>query len=174
MKALFEPPDGYYERFSTKPVAVMPFDERAPAVAAAYGEGLARILRDADVTILHRGSTALGIAGKGDIEFGVYPAAEDWDRVIARLQAIYGPPGSLETDFARFNHESDGFQIEIILLRDDAARLDRALHSYLRNHPALLLEYEAVKRRSSYSRREYQRQKDAFLRMVVAMIPDDE
>lgn len=173
MKPIFDPPPEYYEHFKTRPVAIKPFDERSVAVARTYIERLARILRGVEIEITHRGSTALGIAGKGDIEIGVYPADEDWPVVVKVLQSIYGPPGSLEANFARFNHEADGFEIEIILLRGDEAVVDRKLHAYLREHPELCREYEQVKRRSCYSRREYQRQKDVFLRKVVEMIPED-
>jgi GrpB-like predicted nucleotidyltransferase (UPF0157 family) len=173
MKPIFDPPPEYYEHFKTRPVAIKPFDERSVAVASNYIEGLARILRDFDVEIMHRGSTALGIAGKGDIEIGVYPADKDWPVVVTALQSIYGPPGSLEANFARFNHEADGFEIEIILLRGYEALVDRKLHAYLREYPELCREYEQVKRRYCYSRREYQRQKDIFLRRVIEMMPED-
>jgi GrpB-like predicted nucleotidyltransferase (UPF0157 family) len=173
MKPVFDPPPEYYEHFKTRPVPFKPFDERSVAVACSYVERLVRILRDFDVEITHRGSTALGIAGKGDIEIGVYPMDEDWAGVVATLQAVYGPPGSLEDNFGRFDDIAEGFEIEIILLRGYEAEVDRKLHAYLREHAELRAKYEHVKRQYCYSKREYQRQKDIFLRRVVEMIPDE-
>lgn len=48
--------------------------------------------------------------------------------------------------------------------------IDQKLTAYLLAHPKLLKKYEEVKRKYSYSRREYQIQKDKFLRRVVAEI----
>jgi GrpB-like predicted nucleotidyltransferase (UPF0157 family) len=170
MKPRAEPPAEYYDRFRTKPVTVKPFDPAARLVAGRYAALLEQMLPGID--IVQRGSTAWGIAGKGDIELGVYPAAGDWERVIETLAGRYGPPPSVGEDYARFNDSAEGYEIEIILLRGYEADVDRALHAYLPKHPELLAEYERIKRAYAYSRREYQRQKDRFFARVVAMIPD--
>ena len=147
MKTLPDPPDGYYDKFKTKPVTVKPFDPASRQIAAAYVQKLRLLLRQWSMEIALRGSTAWGIAGKGDIEIAVFPTADDWLNVIEALTTHYGPPGSLEPNYARFNDIADGFDIEIVLLRGYEAVLDRRLHAYLSEHPELLVEYEQVRSR---------------------------
>jgi GrpB-like predicted nucleotidyltransferase (UPF0157 family) len=174
MKALPLPPDEYYERYKTRPVVVKPFDPAATEVAHRYIRRLRQLLAGLHAGLALRGSTAWGIAGKGDIEIGVYPEGEEWKHVLRALEDSYGPPGNVEPDYARFNDSLGGFEIEIIVLRGYSAVLDHRLASFLAQRPDLLAEYEQVKRQYAFSRREYQRQKDCFFARVVAMMPDEE
>jgi GrpB-like predicted nucleotidyltransferase (UPF0157 family) len=173
MKGLFEPSAKYYERFSTAPVVIKPFDARSRQVASDYAERLRALLDGLDVEIHLRGSTAFGIAGKGDIEFGVYPEDKDWAKALGKLEGVYGEPGNCQENYVRFNDSLSDHEIEVIVLRGYEAVVDRRLADYLLEHPELLREYEQLKRNYAFSRREYQRQKDRFFRRVVASIPDE-
>jgi GrpB-like predicted nucleotidyltransferase (UPF0157 family) len=173
MKALPESPEEYFEKFDTCPVSVAPFDPRSTRIAVEYLNRLRALLEGLDVELTHRGSTAFGIAGKGDVELGVFPSVGAWEAVLKRLLNIYGPPGNSEEDYVRFNDVIDDHEIEIIVLRGYQAEVDKRLTGYLLGHPQLLKEYENVKRMYSYSKREYQKTKDAFLRSVVEMIPEE-
>lgn len=172
MRPLPVPPPGYYERFKERPVTVKSFDPASRAVAQRYMERLGRMLDGLDAGLQLRGSTAWGIAGKGDIEIGVFPGEGAWDNVIARLAQTFGLPPSLEENYARFNDNAEEFEIEIILLRGYEAEVDRRLSVYMPAHPDLLEEYAALKQRYCFSRREYQRHKDEFFAQVVAAIPE--
>jgi GrpB-like predicted nucleotidyltransferase (UPF0157 family) len=172
MKSLADPPAGYYNRFKTKPVTVRPFDPATRLIAGRYAALLEQLLPGTE--IVQRGSTVWGLAGKGDIELGIYAAADAWESVLTTLTRRYGPAPCVEQNYARFNDSAEGHEIEIILLRGYEAEVDRALHAYLPEHPELLAEYEHIKRTYAYSRREYQRQKDRFFTRVIAMIPDSE
>lgn len=165
-------PDGYFEKFSTNPVPLKPFDPKSKLVAQEYIKLLSTLLKDYQLPILHRGSTAFGISGKGDIEIGVYPSGNSWLPVINIIKEKIGNPKNIENDYIRFNDEKAGFEIEIILLKGRSAKVDIALTSYLINHPEILERYEEIKKQYSYSKREYQIQKDKFLRRVVESIPD--
>jgi hypothetical protein len=164
-------PDDNYERYRTTPVAVKPFDPRSRDVARRMIASLHDALPSA--ALAHRGSTAWGIAGKGDIEIGVYPADGAWDDAISLLSKRYGSPGSLEDEYARFNHACEAYEIEIIVLRGRVAARDVTLHTIMAGNPRLLAEYEQVKLQHAYSRREYQRHKDMFFAAVLASLPAD-
>ena len=165
-------PDSYFEKFSTNPVSVKPFDPKSKLIAKEYIVLLRNFLKGYRVEILHRGSTAFGISGKGDVEIGIYPSETDWQSVIETLKNYFGELGNIEDDYARFNTEEDGYEIEIILQKGEAAKVDVALTNYFMIHPELLNEYEGVKKKYAYSKREYQIQKDKFLRKVVETIPE--
>lgn len=165
-------PDSYFNKFSTRPVVIKPFDPKSKVIAEKYINLLNKLFGVYEVRILHRGSTAYGIAGKGDIEVGVYPKEEDWSGVIDILKNEFGEAGNIEDDYARFNTISDGFDIEIIIQKGRAAQTDIARNQYLLEHKEILREYEDLKKKYSYSKREYQLQKYKFLRKVVGSIPE--
>mgnify|MGYP001565161754 CR=1 FL=1 len=172
MKNLPPMPGSYFEKFSTKPVFIKPFDPKSRQIAEVCIELLHDLLKGYEVKILHRGSTAFGISGKGDIEIGIYSTEENWKAVIGVLKKYFGELGNIEDDYARFNTEEDGYEIEIILQKGEAAKVDVALTNYFAVRPELLKEYEGVKKKYSYSKREYQIQKDKFLRKIVEIIPE--
>jgi hypothetical protein len=73
MKSLPESPPEYFNKFDTTPVSIRPFNPRSKVIADEYLEKLRDLFEGLDTELAHRGSTAFGIAGKGDIELGVYP-----------------------------------------------------------------------------------------------------
>lgn len=172
MKGLPKFPKEYFERFSTNQVLVKPFDPRSLEVAEEYKKKLDEMLRPFGLTAFHRGSTYFGISGKGEIELGLYPKKEDWYKILVAIINYYRAIGNLENEYARFNDNSEGFEIEVILMTGHSAVVDQKLNEYLKSNPALLKEYEEVKRKWPFSKREYMVQKDKFLRGVVAQIPN--
>ena len=165
-------PDSYFEKFSDKPVYIKPYDPKSKQIAVEYIALLKNLLKEFDVKILHRGSTAFGIAGKGDVEIGIFPSKEDWKLVVSKLRERFGELGNIEDEYARFNDEKGGFEIEIILQKGETAKIDIALTNYLHGSPELLKTYEEIKKKYSYSKREYQIQKDKFLRSVINSMPE--
>jgi len=170
MKGLPDLPKEYFDKFSTVPVTIEPFDPRSRKIAGNCLEQLKALLAGLNVELSHRGSTRFEIAGKGDIELGVYPSDEDWSRTLKRLESCYGKAGNIEENYVRFNSTLDGYEIEIIVKRGYEVEVDRKLTAYLLEHPELLEEYEELKRRYAFSRREDQIQKGRFFRRVVAAI----
>jgi len=151
-----------------------PFDPRTTRIAERYLNLLSSILCDHRVELQHRGSTAFHIAGKRDIEIGIFPSEDEWENVIGKLSQHFGPPNHSEEDFIRFNNdESGGYDIEIILLKGYLAKIDRCLTAYLLESPDLLKKYEEVKRKYAHSKREYMKAKEAFFRSVIQMIPEE-
>jgi len=163
----------YFQKFSTKPVNIKPYDPKSKVVAGKYIGKLTKHLEGFDIEIIHRGSTAFKISGKGDVELGIYPTEESWYQVLEKLINHYQGVGCLEKNYARFNDELDEFEIEVIIMKGHEATVDKRLTKYLLVNPEILKEYEVLKEKYSFSRREYQIQKDKFLRGVVSQIADD-
>jgi len=173
MKQLPPFSDRYWLKFSNDPVIIKPFDPLAVQVAQEYIQKLTVILGAfSPIEMYHRGSTALKIAGKGDVEIGVLPNDDYWFEVLVRLSQYYKGLGNLDEEYARFNDQVGGFDIEIILMRRYTAELDKKLHGFLRANSELLDEYERIKRNYCHSQREYNLQKDSFFRRVINEIPD--
>jgi hypothetical protein len=174
MKGLPESPPEYFNKFDTTPVSIRPFNPRSKVIADEYLDKLRYLFEGLNTELAHRGSTAFGIAGKGDIELGVYPSTQVWGEVLERLKVFYGLPGNVEENYVRFNDTIDGYEIEIIVLREHEAEVDKRLTKYLMENTDLLKEYEDVKMRFAFSKKEYQKAKDRFLRTVVEMIPEEQ
>lgn len=168
-----ESPADYFDKFNETPVLIKPFDPRSNAITADYLAGLRGLFEGLNIELTHRGSTAFGIAGKGDVEVGVYPSGGAWGEVLERLEKFCGQAENVEKNYVRFNDAIGDYEIEIIVIRGYEAKVDRRLTEYLIDHPELLKDYKNLKRKYAYSKREYQRAKDRFLRSVVEMMPDD-
>ena len=76
-------PDSYWSKFSDDPVVIKPFDPGSKQIAQDYIKKLKALTSHLNVeSIYHRGSTALGIAGKGDIEIGLIPNSEPAAKLV--------------------------------------------------------------------------------------------
>ncbi|OGM09520.1 hypothetical protein A2Z67_01595 [Candidatus Woesebacteria bacterium RBG_13_36_22] len=163
-------PPEHFLRYNEKPVKIKPFSKKQEIIAKKYIARVGEILKDFDLKIMIRGSTAFKISGKGDVEIGIYPNESDWKFVTELLRKNFGEPGNVEKDYARFNDCCDDIEIEIIILKGKEARQDILLHEYLIKHPKLLKEYERIKKKYAFSKREYQIQKNRFLSRVMEKI----
>lgn len=172
MKGLNKFPDEYFLKYSEKPVRLKPYDSKQQVIADYYLAKLKEIFKGQDVKLLVRGSTAFKIMGKGEVEVGVYPKAEDWQKTKILLTKAFGEPENIEEGYIRFNDKHDDVEVEIIVLIGHEADVDVKLHKYLINHPETLKEYEEVKKKNCFSKREYQRQKNKFLSEVIERISE--
>jgi hypothetical protein len=66
-----------------------------------------------------------------------------------------------------FTDHSEGIDIEVIPMRGDAAKRNRAIMAYWRKYPAALKEYEQGKLQHAFSKREYYRWKDEHIARIV-------
>ena len=74
-----------YAQFSTRPVPIRPFDPDSKRAALAYGARLNKTLAPMGVAAELHGSLALGLAGKGEWEFALYPSPERWYPTLTLL-----------------------------------------------------------------------------------------
>lgn len=162
-----------YNRYSTKPVPFDPWDPKTKIVAANMLANLEQILSGLEVELLHMGSTALGIAGKNEVEVYVYPAQGLWETVTQTLTNTYGEPGHRDKDFIRYDTTMDGYPIELIQVRGYSGKVNKAVFRYLAAHPDLCEEYVAIKKQYRFSKREYMIHKEQFFQKLTRQIPDD-
>ena len=58
-------------------------------------------------------------------------------------------------------------------MKNYPAKLDRKLHQYFTKNGDALSEYVELKKKFSYSKREYQIQKDKFFRKIIKTLSDN-
>lgn len=167
MRGFTKLPRTYFQKYSDNPVKIIPFNPRSQISTKEYIKRLNSLLSKFKVDILLRGSTAFGIAGKGEIEIGVYPLEKDWEEIINILKNNFGAVNNLEENYARFNDKFEGFEIEIILLKGYDAVVDKKLTEYMKNSPEVLKRYEELKNKYSYSKRDYMLQKNKFFEELI-------
>ncbi len=170
MKGLTKFSEDYFLKYRTTPVKIRPFDPKQREIGKKYIQWLEKITGNLGTEVALRGSSLFGIAGKGEVEVGIYANDKNWNKVIDQIKKEFGKPENVEENYVRFNDKDGEIEVEIILLKDHEAEVDKKLHQFLVNHPNLLKEYEEVKRKYCYSKREYQRQKSEFLNRVTEMI----
>lgn len=173
MRGLNKFDDGYFQKYRTTPVHIKPFSPKQTKIAEIIIDKLKEQLKDFDIKYLIRGSTAFKIAGKGEVEVGVYPQPNDWQKVLKKLTEFYGPMENQEESYARVNSQIEDTEIEIIILKEHEADVDISLHRYLIDHPQLLQDYEDLKKDNCYSKRQYMIAKNKFLTEVVESVPDN-
>jgi len=162
-----------YSHYSEKPVPNRPWNPRSKPVADKVLKDLSNMLKGYDAEIRHMGSTALEIAGKNDIEIYIHPKDKNWEEIGSILTKKFGEPGHAEPDFIGFNDKRKNFDVEIIEIRGAPWKMNKAMHKYFSTHPKACREYEEVKKKYSYSKRDYQIHKDRFFARIAEKLPED-
>jgi hypothetical protein len=156
-----------YEMFSTRPVPIRPFDLDSKRAALAYGARLNEQLTSTGVAAELHGSLALGLAGKGEWEFALYPSPDQWyptlTLLVNHLPAVY----MMSEELVTLNDVYDGHEVEVIAMRGNAAECNQAIMRYWREHPESAAIYEAQKYLHCHSRRDYYRWKDGFIADIL-------
>lgn len=173
MRGLTKFDDSYFLKYRTTPVHIRPFSSKQTRIARFLINQFKDQFKDFQIKYLIRGSTAFKIAGKGEIEVGVYPKTSDWQQVLDKLVKIYGSLENREEHYARVNSTIENLEVEIILLKEHEAEVDIKLHRYLIDHSELLQRYERLKYDNCYSKRQYMIAKNKFLFDVITQIPDN-
>ena len=155
------------DRLSDHPIDIKPFDPISKQKAGTYCEQLNQMLAPFGASAELFGSVELEVATKGEWEFAIYLMDEQWFPVLVCLINHYGTIHALMDDFAVFTDISEGVDIEVIPMRAEAAKRNRAIMDYWRRNPTARKEYEQGKLQHSFSKREYYRWKDEYIARIV-------
>ncbi len=127
-----------------------------------------------DVSIVHRGSTALKIAGQGEIDLYVPVALKKFNLYLGQLSKYLGEPGSVyELRRARFVKYVDSIKVEIFLINRNSKDWKHSLlfENYLKKNPQALAEYEKLKMDNrGKSTKHYYTKKIEFINKVINLI----
>ncbi len=150
-------------------VEVVPFDprclERFEKLKAFLGLG-----KSIDVQL--RGSSFLGIAGKGELDVYIPVEAAKFDEMVVKLERLLNsPPKSLyPLDRARFVASIDKVEDEIFVVNTSGKSWGKNLifENYLQSHPEALRAYEELKlNNAGLSTRAYYTAKEEFINGIL-------
>ncbi len=91
--------------------------------------------------------------------------------MLVTLINHYGAIHALLDDFAVFVDTFEGAPVEIIPLRGEAAKRNRAVMDFLQKNPAARMAHEEGKYRHAHSKRAYYQWKDDFIAEIVERYP---
>lgn len=172
-------PRGWFRKFSkSKKVKIVPYDPRISKLVGRLGNSLLKLLGNS-VEIEHRGSTALGISGQGEVDLYLrVKNRKEFAEAFAKLKTKFGEPGSYYPNEprARFNYTYRGIEFELMLVLHSAIdELEgRLFFDYLKKHPELLPKYESVKRKAArLSKYDYQITKHKFVHKVLKLAREE-
>lgn len=175
MKPLTNINDQYFEQFPEKPVAVEAFDPKLKIIAKQYLEEILNpLIENLSLKGNHVGSTALGIAGRREIELAIYTPNETWNKLLVRLINHYKSIGNLDTEYARFDDKFEGEKIEVICLKGYSAKVNLKVFNFLKGHEEIKKQYENLKLKFSFSKKAYKIQQNKFFEKIIKEIPDEE
>lgn len=127
-----------------------------------------------DVVVLHKGASALGISGKGDVDIYIPIEVENFDSYFGKLKEVLGEPGShYPLERVRWNRHIDDIEVEIFLVNQDAEFFRDSLKfwNHLETHPDVLDEYRQIKEEAEgTSTREYYTRKVIFINKIMGLI----
>jgi GrpB-like predicted nucleotidyltransferase (UPF0157 family) len=156
----------------TDKIKIIPYDKRAPEIFKKLKQKLDELFLG-QVSLEHRGATALKISGQDEIDTYIPVKVEDFDKYIPQLSKLFGEPRSVYPDRLRFVAEIDKKHIDIFLIDKKAESWTNGIkfENYLKNNPESLEEYRKLKEDGNgVSVREYYTRKGNFIDEVLAKL----
>jgi hypothetical protein len=171
MKPLNKFSKEFFDKYKEKPVRLYEYNFEIQSLADKYVDLLKNILgQDVKVGII--GSVAYKIPAT-DIEIAIYGTNENIDSILKVLEDNFNKPVQSEKEFFRFEIKNEEYELDIHVYLGYESEVSEKLTRFMLNNPNLIDEYKAIKEKYSYSRREYQYQKNIFLNNVIENIPEN-
>ncbi len=172
-------PKGWYKKFSkTQKVEIKKHDPELFQIVSDVRTKFRKLLGKT-VEIEHRGSSALGISGAGEVDLYLrVKNRKDFQVAFEKLKKEFGEPGSYYPDEprARFNKIYKGVEFEQMLVLESAPDEyeGQLFFNYMKNKPELLKKYEAIKRKyAQVSKYKYQIEKSRFVRKILRLAKEE-
>lgn len=154
-----------------RPVRIIPYDPQVKVAFAKVQQELQSIL-GSSIDIQHRGASAMGISGKGDLDIYVPVVVTAFDQTVDTVTKHYGQPGSLyPLQRARWNLMVDGFETEVFVICSEHESWHDTLtiETYLWSHPDVMEQYRTLKEEAEgVDIREYYRRKIEFYNEILS------
>jgi hypothetical protein len=172
MKSLNKFPKEFFEKYDNKPVTLLPFEPSMQSLADRYISLTSKLLAGTDVKICKIGSVAYKIPSS-DVEIAIYTTTQKQENVTNILQEHFGKPVQRENEFSRFKIRGENYKMGIHIYSGYEREISEKLTKYMLDNSLLIGEYKNIKEKYSFSKKEYQYQKNIFLNDVIGSIPDD-
>ncbi|MFA6533907.1 MAG: hypothetical protein WCT37_01905 [Patescibacteria group bacterium] len=172
MKPLNKFPKKFFDKYKEKPVKLQKYSPGMRVLADKYVSLLNQMLAGQNARVGVIGSVAYEIP-TADVEVAVYTTKSNREAVINILESKFGQPLQREKEFARFEIPGEEWELDIHVYSGYEALVSEKLTKFMLANQRLIKEYENLKQQSSFSRREYQYQKDLFLNRITESIPEN-
>lgn len=150
-------------------VEIFPYDERAPEKFEQIKSQILAVL--GDVTVLHRGASALGISGQKEIDVYIPLTPEQIEEYTPKMEAVFGKPKSVyPLERTKFLAKIDGTKIEIMLTNKDHQSwiTGERFYNYLSENGEVLEQYRKLKEGcAGLNCQQYYRKKIKFINEVL-------
>lgn len=157
----------------TNVVKIVPYNPRVKEVFRQQQSEIQSVLGK-DTIVLHKGASAWGISGKGDVDIYIPVPAEQFDSSFEQLKQSLGEPGShYSLERVRWNRIVEDIEVEIFLANKDATfyKDSLAFWEYMETHPEALEEYRILKEQAEgTTSREYYTRKTIFINKIMQLI----
>ena len=170
MKVPNKLPNSFFNKYSDKPVKLMPYNPEMTALANKYIGLVHKTLKELDVQIKIIGSVAYKIPTT-DVEIAVYVQKKDWNKVSKLLEKEFNKPAYLKEEFALFPIHGEKYDFDIHVYTGYEGIVSKKLRKYMLNNRDMIKKYSDLKSRFSRSEREYQKNKNKFLIEIKEKIP---
>lgn len=172
MKPLNKFTKEFWDRYEEKPVRLIPYSDDMKSLADKYLQKLETLLSGQEVKLEIIGSVAYKIPAS-DVEVAVYATDKNWPEILDILKNKYGDPVNLESEFVRFKIRSEIYKFSIHVHCGYEGEVVKKMTKFMISNPSLLEDYKNLKEKYSFSKREYQYQKNLFMEKVIESIPDN-
>lgn len=157
---------------SEKKVEIFPYNPETKNVFKIIKAEILSFLPECKV--YHKGSTALGISGQGEIDLYIPVSEHDFNVILSDLVEHFGKASSIyPLSRARFVKYFNNIKIEIFLINQDGDdwKNSEKFEFYLKNNKKYLKEYERLKQEyNGFSVREYYKNKIEFINKILNII----
>ncbi|MCX6781892.1 MAG: GrpB family protein [Candidatus Magasanikbacteria bacterium] len=154
----------------TNIISVLPYNPKTKTIFKMIKKDLINVLGKTRISL--RGSTALGIAGQGEIDLYIPISNRNFNVYLDKLIKYLGQPGSVyPLRRVRFVKYIDDIKIEIFLINKNHSDWKRSIkfEKILRNDPNALKEYETLKiQNDGTSPRNYYAKKIEFINNMLS------
>lgn len=157
----------HFDQFRTTPLKLIPFSPVQKKIAQRWVKKLKKHFDSREIFVFHRGSTLFEISGKGDIDVSIHANGKNYDLAKRELTDLFGEPRAYDNKFAAFYLNESGYEVEFSLVKGHEAKVDLLLTQTLLDRPDLVQEYENLKKKYCYSKREYLYQRSKFFKRIL-------
>lgn len=161
--------ENYLQTLPDDPITVSPWDPNTNKIA---GELITKIkIIFPELEVLYTGASALGIAGKNDIDISILDEIKNFEEHLPKFIELLGQPLKKGQKNIRWEFNKDGYDVDVFLTDKNSPQIKEQKKTFelLRDNPLLLNEYRKIKETAyGLNRHEYQRRKYEFFNRIIA------
>ena len=151
-------------------VKIQPYDPQVTEIFQEVKKEI-QLLLGPETEVLHKGASAWGISGKGDVDIYIPVPANKFETTASILKETFGKPGSFyPLERVRWTRNVKDYEVEIFVMNKASQRWKDSLVFWreMETNPKALEQYRILKEKAEgLTVREYYREKLEFYNQVL-------